>query len=126
MTDAEADELEIEGEPSVEDLAALYAMVTPSAHDDMKPDAKRAEARAAGSRGRRSPRSSATPAPAGANIWKRIVARRRRASSPIVAIGFGANAVVNGSPSAGTPARQPGRRRPPAAPPPSTRPRSPT
>ena len=30
----------VSGESEIEDLAALYAMVTPSAHDDMKPGAK--------------------------------------------------------------------------------------
>ena len=97
---AEADEREIEGEPSVEDLAALYAMVTPSAHDDMKPDAKLPKPAPAPAAPR--PAISETSS-AGPNIWKRITLGGI-AIIAIFAVGFGANAIVNGSPSTGTPA----------------------
>ena len=102
----EADEIEIEGEPSAEDLAALYAMVTPSAHDDMKPDAKQAEAR-------RDPNGAAQPAvaataPAGPNVWKRIVLGGA-AIIAIAAVTLGANAIVNGAVGR-SPGCKPGRR----------------
>jgi cytochrome c-type biogenesis protein CcmH/NrfG len=97
--DLPANELEIEGEPSVEDLAALYAMVTPSAHDDMKPVAKKVTPAAAPVAAQ--PAITGT-APAGPNIWKRITLGGV-AVIAIFAIGFGANTIVNGSPSSGTP-----------------------
>ncbi len=105
-----------------EDLAALYAMVTPSAHDDMKPDAKQAEARCgpAARRSRRSPR----PAPAaGPNIWKRIVAGRRGRHRDRRGRLRRQRDRERPAPRAEPrlPARSP---RPPAAPRPSTRPRS--
>ena len=74
VNDAEA--LDIEGEPSAEDLAALYAMVTPSAHDDMKPDARRAQpttARPAASPAAVASTPVASQGRAEPNIWKRIV-----------------------------------------------------
>ncbi len=67
---------EIGGDPSAEDLAALYAMVTPSAHDDMKPRTRPARPAApvpAPRPGKTSARATATaaaPAPAPANVWK--------------------------------------------------------
>jgi tetratricopeptide (TPR) repeat protein len=77
------DELDIDGEPDVEDLAALYAMVTPSAHADMLPDARRQKAKAqprgpqaqpaAGPRPAVRPAVAAAPAPGGTNVWKAIV-----------------------------------------------------
>ena len=95
---ADADVLS--GESEIEDLAALYAMVTPSAHDDMKPGAKQPKPTAA-------PRAAqpavAATAPAGPNIWKRITLGGA-AVIAIVAVAFGANAIVNPAPSSGTPA----------------------
>ncbi len=95
----EADEIEIEGEPSAEDLAALYAMVTPSAHDDMKPDAKRAKPAAPAAR---TVAAAGTPTPPASNIWKRIVIGGV-ALIAIGAVAFGANAIVNGTPAGGDP-----------------------
>jgi plastocyanin len=65
----------IEGEPDVEDLAALYASVTPSAHEDMIPNAKRPTKKE-----RREVRKAATAAtavpadatPGAVNPWKRL------------------------------------------------------
>ena len=73
----------IEGEPDAEDLAALYAMVTPSVHADMIPDARRPEraapaaVRVAAPVVRRrhrgaAPATVAIPAQAGPNPWKRL------------------------------------------------------
>ena len=97
----EADELDIEGEPSVEDLAALYAMVTPSAHDDMKPQSRPARpaatpvpapARAAAM----APALQVAPAPAESTIWKKLFLGGLTA---VLAVGLfvGVNFVVNGS-----------------------------
>ena len=97
----EADELDIEGEPSVEDLAALYAMVTPSAHDDMKPQSRPARpaatpvpapARAAAM----APALQVAPAPAESTIWKKLFLGGLTA---VLAVGLfvGINFVVNGS-----------------------------
>ena len=97
---AEADERDIEGEPSVEDLAALYAMVTPSAHDDMKPDAKAPKPAPAPAAARP---TIAETAPAGPNIWKRITLGGI-AIIAIFAVGFGANAIVNQTPAGADPA----------------------
>ena len=44
-------DLDLDGETDVEDLAALYAMVTPSAHDDMKPRPRSRRKPAAAPRG---------------------------------------------------------------------------
>jgi len=74
---------EIDGEPDAEDLAALYAMVTPSVHADMIPDARRPEraapatVRVAAPVVRRRHRGAAAapmaiPAQAGPNPWKRL------------------------------------------------------
>jgi tetratricopeptide (TPR) repeat protein len=95
---ADADVLS--GESEIEDLAALYAMVTPSAHDDMKPGAKQPKPTVAPRAAR--PAVTAT-APAGPNIWKRITLGGA-AVIAIVAVAFGANAIVNPAPSSGTPA----------------------
>jgi cytochrome c-type biogenesis protein CcmH/NrfG len=103
-TDVEA--LDIEGEPSAEDFAALYAMVTPSAHDDMKPDAR--QSRASVTQPAQTPAAAAVPTmlaapPTGAsNVWKRIVIGALGVAV-VVGIAFGANAVVNGG-GGGTPA----------------------
>ena len=91
---------ELSGESEIEDLAALYAMVTPSAHDDMKPDAKLPKPAPAPAAAQ--PAMSVT-SPAGPNIWKRITLGGI-AIIAIFAVGFGANAIVNGSPSTGIPA----------------------
>lgn len=100
VTGDDVDERDIQGEPDVEDLAALYAMVTPSAHDDMRPDTKRAKPVAA------APAVAAArataPAPAGSNIWKKIVIGGVGIAA-VVAIAFGANAIVNGTPAGATP-----------------------
>ncbi len=99
MDDAD---LEIEGDPSAEDLAALYAMVTPSVHDDMKPKGRPARPVAQPAPAPRRTKSSAraaaavaTPAqPAPANVWKGLFLG-------VVGIGlvggllFGINALVN-------------------------------
>jgi tetratricopeptide (TPR) repeat protein len=92
---------EIEGEPDVEDLAALYAMVTPSAHDDMRPQAKPARPAAPAPRPTRaSARAGATtapPTPASTNVWKGLFLG-------VVGIGLvagllvGINALVNALP----------------------------
>ncbi len=91
------EDVEIEGEPSVEDLAALYAMVTPSAHDDMKPDTRRPKAAPLRQEARPMPAAAiaATAPPAGGNIWKRIVLGSV-GIVVVVGIAFGANMVVNG------------------------------
>jgi tetratricopeptide (TPR) repeat protein len=95
-----ADEDELSGESEIEDLAALYAMVTPSAHDDMKPGAKQPKPTAA-------PRAAqpvvAATAPAGPNVWKRIVLGGA-AVIAIAAVALGANAIVNPATSNGAPA----------------------
>ena len=115
-----ADADEISGESEIEDLAALYAMVTPSAHDDMKPDAKQPKPTAAPRR--RCAAAVAATAPAGPNVWKRIVLGGA-AVIAIAAVAFGANAIVNPAPS-NEPRLQARSPRPPAAPRRSTRPRS--
>ena len=103
----EADELDIEGEPSVEDLAALYAMVTPSAHDDMKPQSRPARpaatpvpapARAAAM----APALQVAPAPAESTIWKKLFLGGLTAVLAVVLI-VGVNFVVNGSPAKADP-----------------------
>ena len=99
-TDDELGDMVLEGETDVEALAALYAMVTPSAHDDMKPDAKRAKPAAPAAR---AISSTETPTPPASNIWKRIVIGGV-ALIAIVAVAFGANAIVNGTPAGGDPA----------------------
>jgi plastocyanin len=64
----------IDGEPDAEELAALYASVTPSAHEDMIPSARRPtkkerrEARKVAA----VTKASAAPAPAATNPWKRL------------------------------------------------------
>ena len=58
-------------EPSVEDLAALYAMVTPSAHDDMKPQSRPA-------------RPAATPVPAPARAAAMAPALQGLVSSTLI------------------------------------------
>ena len=91
------DELDIEGEPSAEDLAALYAMVTPSVHDDMKPQGKRA--RPVAPAPTRAAAPLAAPVAAESNIWKKLFLGGVTA---IAAVGlfFGVNAIVNGTPAA--------------------------
>ncbi len=93
-----------QGEPDAEDLAALYAMVTPSAHDDMKPDVKRAKAAPAPPPGLATDAapSAVTPAQTGPNMWKRIVIGGVGIAA-VVAIAFGANAIVNGTPADANP-----------------------
>jgi hypothetical protein len=95
-TTDDAEALDIEGEPDLEDLAALYAMVTPSAHDDMKPDARRVKPAAAPP----APDAAlnATPATAAGepNIWKRIVIGAVGIAA-VVGIAFGVNTIVNGN-----------------------------
>jgi len=91
----EAEDLDIGGEPTAEDLAALYAMVTPSVHDDMKPDARRPEPARTAAQAPVVAASAAGAAPASANIWKRIVIGAIGVAA-VVAIGFGANALVGG------------------------------
>jgi tetratricopeptide (TPR) repeat protein len=65
----------IDGEPDAEELAALYASVTPSAHADMAPSAKRPtkkdrrEVRKAAAVTKAASADSTTPA---ANPWKRL------------------------------------------------------
>ncbi len=84
------------------DFDSLYAAVTPSAHADMAPDAKpRRRARAAApapSKGVRSRRRADVTAsePASGGIWKKI-ALGGAAVIAVFAIGFGANAIVNGN-----------------------------
>jgi tetratricopeptide (TPR) repeat protein len=90
------DDLEIEGEPDVEDLAALYAAVTPSAHEDMAPDPSRLRTKKQRREARQA--AAATPAaapPASPNWWKRI-ALGGAAVIAIFAVGFGANSLVSG------------------------------
>ena len=103
--DADEDEaLDIEGEPSAEDLAALYAMVTPSAHDDMKPEAKKARPVATAAPAPAPVTGSAAPA-AAPNVWKRLFLAGAGIVA-VVAILVGANAVVNGTPAASPAASQ--------------------
>lgn len=91
---------ELSGESEIEDLAALYAMVTPSAHDDMKPGVRQPKPAAAP----RAPQPAiAATAPTGPNMWKRV-ALGGAAVIAIVAVAFGANAIVSPSPSDGAPA----------------------
>ncbi len=97
-------DLVIEGEPTAEDLAALYAMVTPSAHDDMKPRARSAPATSEAP----APRPAAgtagvpitTPAAAGTNIWKGLFLGVVGIAI-LAAVALGANALINSG--AGTP-----------------------
>jgi tetratricopeptide (TPR) repeat protein len=90
--------------PDVDDLALLYASVTPSAHPDMLPDAK-PKARtamvapvAAPVRHRRASRHAAAaapvaPPPQAANPWKRLVLAGV-AVVAIIGVGFGGMQVV--------------------------------
>jgi Flp pilus assembly protein TadD len=116
VEDAETDDLDIEGEPTAEDLAALYAMVTPSVHDDMKPVARRPAAVAApvaapahlrtGNASRAKAAAVAAPAPAATSDgpWKRIVIAGGVLAAA-VALFVGVNAIVNsGVPSTMPPA----------------------
>jgi tetratricopeptide (TPR) repeat protein len=97
----ETDDLDIEGEPDAEDLAALYAMVTPSVHDDMKPIARRAEAPRAAQppaapRARTAAAATAAPALAAeSNPWKRVTIAGGVLIAA-VALFVGVNAIVNG------------------------------
>ncbi len=64
-------------EPDLSDFEALYASVTPSAHEDMKPStAKRAAAAptpaAKPAKGSKSAAAAPAPAAAGPNVWKRV------------------------------------------------------
>jgi hypothetical protein len=111
--DATADEpdLEIEGEPTADDLAALYAMVTPSAHEDMKPRAKATPvAGAAAPRpaaGKATATAGKTPAPAAApgatqpNVWKGLFLGTIGVVL-LAAVALGANALINGAVAAPT------------------------
>jgi len=84
-------------EPDLDDLAVLYASVTPSVHPDMLPDAKAKAPVAAPVR--RPVTAAATPQ--AANPWKRLVVAGV-AVLVVVGIGFGAMQVVgavSGSPS---------------------------
>ncbi len=86
------------------DFDALYASVTPSAHEDMGPDtrvkhrpATAAPAARRRSRARRNAASLA-PAPAKAGIWQRVVVGGA-AIVLVAAVALGANAIVNGTQS---------------------------
>jgi cytochrome c-type biogenesis protein CcmH/NrfG/plastocyanin len=110
--DTDDDELGLEpgAEADAEDLAALYASVTPSAHEDMAPSRtgrptkkERREAR------RQVPAAPVAPvaAPkAEANVWKRAFLATL-AVIAVVAIALGANAVVNNLGAAGPTASAP-------------------
>jgi Flp pilus assembly protein TadD len=105
--DERDEDLHIEGEPDAEDLAALYAMVTPSAHDDMKPKARPAAPAKAvpakqvkavrTARPAKAPTPAAAPAPAQSNVWKGLFLGVVGIAAA-VAILFAANALVNGLP----------------------------
>ncbi|MEI7744674.1 MAG: tetratricopeptide repeat protein [Chloroflexota bacterium] len=100
--DAEDEDLDLDGDAGVEDLAALYASVTPSAHDDMKPQVRKAPR---ADKPRRAvaaaPAFVVAPAAGAPNVWKRIVLGGV-ALVAVVAIGVGVNAFVNGSANGGT------------------------
>jgi tetratricopeptide (TPR) repeat protein/plastocyanin len=93
---AEADDADaaeaVDGEPDAEDLAALYASVTPSAHADMIPTAKRPTKKQ-----RRDARKAVVTAPAAAtppaapNAWKRAFI----GAVGLVVVGFAVFAVFN-------------------------------
>jgi len=129
MTDAGADAgiESVPGEPDVDDLALLYASVTPSAHPDMLPDAKPKTAPpkaaapraatppvAAPIRHRKTARHAAAAAPVAAppaaNPWKRLVLAGV-AVVAIVGVGFGGMQVVGaiggGSPTPAAVAQAP-------------------
>jgi cytochrome c-type biogenesis protein CcmH/NrfG len=100
--------MDVDGETDVEALAALYASVTPSAHEDMAPakgtrptKQERREARRQMSVAAAAPSGSASKAEP--NIWKRIVLGGA-AVLAIAAVALGANAIVNPTPSSGGPA----------------------
>ena len=111
MIDADAGVEPVPGEPDLDDLAVLYASVTPSAHPDMLPDPKaKAKAKpraatptapapvAAPIRHRRASRHAAAAAPAApvpraANPWKRLVLAGVAAVA-IIGVGFGGIQVV--------------------------------
>lgn len=113
--DDDADDADAIETASLDDVAALYAMVTPSAHEDMKP--KPVAARAAATAPKTSRRVVATrparaasvaraaatqaPAPGDANVWKRLFLAVIGIAAA-VALLFAANAVINGG--AGAPA----------------------
>lgn len=94
-----------EGEPDAEDVAALYALVTPSVHSDMLPDAKRPKpapvtVRAAAptirSRRRAAPAYAAAPPEAGPNPWKRLFLSTVGVVA-VAVIGYGVINVVGSS-----------------------------
>ncbi len=72
---SDLEDLEIEGEPDAEDLAALYASVTPSAHEDMAPSQVGRPTKQERREARRQAAPAAAPVATKAepNIWKRIV-----------------------------------------------------
>ncbi len=98
----EADDEELDDEDLGTDFDSLYASVTPSAHADMAPDAKPGRhARAASpapARQVRSRRRAVVPAaaPESGGIWKKL-ALGGAAVIAVFAVGFGANAIVNGN-----------------------------
>jgi tetratricopeptide (TPR) repeat protein len=96
------DDLEIDDEPDVEDLAALYAAVTPSAHADMAPDAARLRTKKQRREARAAAATPLAAPPSAPNWWKRV-ALGGAAVIAIFAVGFGANSLVNGGGS-GAPA----------------------
>ena len=86
------------GEPDLDDLAVLYASVTPSAHPDMLPDAKpKPKAAAAPVKSHRpvtrQGAAAAVAAPQAANPWKRLVLIGV-AVIAVIGVGFGAMQVV--------------------------------
>ncbi|HYO44324.1 MAG TPA: tetratricopeptide repeat protein [Candidatus Limnocylindrales bacterium] len=98
--DASEDVSEVDdedGEPDAEALAALYASVTPSAHEDMKPAARKARAPRETPAAALAPAGVATSAaaPARGNVWKQIVLGTV-AIAVVVGIGLGVNTIVNG------------------------------
>ncbi len=100
-------------EPDLDDLAVLYASVTPSAHPDTLPDAKpKATSPAPVKAGRpvvRPAAAATATAPQVANPWKRLVLAGV-AVIAIIGLGFGAMQVasaVGGSPSSSAAAQAP-------------------
>jgi len=102
-------------EADLDDLAVLYASVTPSAHPDMIPGAKpKAQAPAPARRPVTAPAAATAVTPQAANPWKWLVIGGV-AVFAIIGIGFGAVQVA-GSVAGGSPASSPVAQAQPSAP----------
>jgi tetratricopeptide (TPR) repeat protein len=101
----------IEGEPDAEELAALYASVTPSAHEDMIPGAKRPskkERREVRRTTAAASAASAATAPRATNPWKRLYIATVGIAAIAVVGFFGINFLSSPSSNAAPPTAAPG------------------